>query len=72
MNRGAAKKSGISRGELLLLVPAANVAVLVAWLARSDGASAMPMIVTAALSGLSLVAYVILAALNRLKARKFE
>lgn len=72
MNRGKAKGSGIWRRELLLLVPVANVAFLVIWLASAERAGALPMIATSTLSGLSLVAYIALAALSRHKARSLE
>jgi hypothetical protein len=72
MKPGAGKRAGLWRRELLLLVPLANVAVLVVWLARAEGAGALPMIATSALSALSLIAYVVLAALSHVKARRLE
>jgi hypothetical protein len=50
----------------------ANVAFLVIWLASAERAGALPMIATSTLSGLSLVAYIALAALSRHKARSLE
>lgn len=50
--------------NLLLLVPAANVAVLIAWLAMSEAYGLGPIIVSTALSGAALLTYVVLGGLR--------
>lgn len=60
---------GIWRCELLLLVPVANIAFLVIWLAKAGDLGVLPMVATSALSALSLIAYLALAALSHRKVR---
>ncbi|TXI90077.1 MAG: hypothetical protein E6Q40_01395 [Cupriavidus sp.] len=59
----------IWRRELLLLIPVANIAFLVIWLASAGDLGALPMVATSVVSALSLIAYLALAALSHLKVR---